>query len=233
MQLLAFVILLITYNVLLISYNVLLTTFNYQQTTNNFKVLKIGLTGGIGSGKSAVAKIFSVLGIPVFYADAEAKIVMENDTELIASIKKEFGETTYISGKLNRSLIANLVFNDAIKLEILNSLVHPATMKAADNWMLLQNSPYIIKEAALLFEAGTASHLDFIIGVYAPKHLRLKRVMDRDNLTREEVQLRMNRQIEETIKMKLCDFVIVNDEQQLIIPQVLKLHEIFMTKSHK
>jgi dephospho-CoA kinase len=191
-------------------------------------MLKIGLTGGIGSGKSAVAKIFSILGIPVFYADAEAKMIMENDAALASSIMQAFGEGTYTVGKLNRSFLANLVFNDPLKLERLNALVHPATIAAADNWMQQQQTPYVIKEAALLFEAGTASHLDYIVGVYAPQHLRLKRVMDRDGVTREEVLTRMSRQIDETIKMKLCDFVVVNDEQNLIIPQVLTLHEKFI-----
>jgi len=191
-------------------------------------MLKIGLTGGIGSGKSAVAAMFSVLGIPVFYADAEAKQVMTKDAELIEGVKSLFGKESYTNGELNRSFIANIVFNNAEKLEQLNAIVHPATMRAAEAWFAKQTSPYVIKEAALLFEAGTAGHLDYVIGVYAPQHLRIKRVMDRDGLTRNEILARMDKQIEESVKMKLCDFVIVNDEQNLIIPQVLKLHEQFL-----
>jgi dephospho-CoA kinase len=194
-------------------------------------MLKIGLTGGIGSGKSAVAGIFNVLGIPVFDADTNAKLVMETDASLSAAIKELFGEESYLEGKLNRQYIANLVFSDAFKLDQLNALVHPATISAANNWMHQQTTPYVIKEAALLFEAGSAAHLDFIIGVYAPQHIRIKRVMDRDNVTREQVLARMNRQINEEIKMKLCDFVLVNDEQQLLIPQVLRLHEKFIAKA--
>jgi dephospho-CoA kinase len=194
-------------------------------------MLKIGLTGGIGSGKSAVAGIFNVLGIPVFDADTNAKLVMETDASLSAAIKELFGEESYLEGKLNRPYIANLVFSDAFKLDQLNALVHPATISAANNWMHQQTTPYVIKEAALLFEAGSAAHLDFIIGVYAPQHIRIKRVMDRDNVTREQVLVRMNRQINEEIKMKLCDFVLVNDEQQLLIPQVLRLHEKFIAKA--
>jgi dephospho-CoA kinase len=194
-------------------------------------MLKIGLTGGIGSGKSAVAGIFNVLGIPVFDADTNAKLVMETDASLSAAIKKLFGEESYLEGKLNRPYIASLVFSDAFKLDQLNALVHPATISAANNWMHEQTTPYVIKEAALLFEAGSAAHLDFIIGVYAPQHIRIKRVMDRDNVTREQVLARMNRQINEEIKMKLCDFVLVNDEQQLLIPQVLRLHEKFIAKA--
>ena len=114
----------------------------------------------------------------------------------------------------NRKYIADIVFNDAYKLEQLNALVHPVTIAAADKWMNEQTTPYIIKEAALMFEAGAAAHLDYVIGVYAPQALRLQRVMQRDNINREDVLARMNNQIDETIKMKLCDFVIVNDEQQ-------------------
>ncbi len=192
-------------------------------------MLKIGLTGGIGSGKSSVAEIFNVLGIPVFYADTQAKLVMENDEQLASSIKSFFGHESYIEGKLNRPFLADLVFNDPYKLEQLNALVHPATIAAANLWMQQQKAPYIIKEAALLFEAGTAANLDFVIGVFAPKPIRIKRVMERDNASREQVLIRMNRQINEDIKMKLYDFVLVNDEQQLLIPQVLSLHDKFMT----
>lgn len=198
--------------------------------TSKYCMLKIGLTGGIGSGKTAVAKIFEMLGIPVFYADVEAKLVMEQDEDLMKAIKKAFGEEAYIDKKLNRPYLASIVFKDAEKLNQLNALVHPATINAASHWMQQQKAPYAIKEAALLFEAGTAGNLDFVIGVYAPKHLRIKRVMERDNISRDEVLSRMNKQIEETIKMKLCDFVVVNDEQQLIIPQVIKLHEQFLRR---
>ncbi|MDB5250378.1 MAG: dephospho-CoA kinase, partial [Segetibacter sp.] len=171
-------------------------------------MLKIGLTGGIGSGKSVVAAIFKVLGIPVFDADREAKVIMEKDEQLALSIQKIFGKESYTGQKLNRPFLANLVFNDPFKLEQLNSLVHPVTIEAADSWMDLQTTPYVIKEAALMFEAGSASSLDYIIGVHAPHAIRLKRVMERDHVTREQVLERMNRQISEVIKMKLCDFVV-------------------------
>ena len=188
-------------------------------------MLKIGLTGGIGSGKSVVANIFKVLGIPVFDADTEAKLIMEKDEQLALSIQKLFGQETYTNKKLNRKYLANIVFDDPDKLEQLNSLVHPAAILAANTWMNRQTSPYVVKEAALLFESKSASHLDFIIGVYAPKTLRIKRVMERDNATPENVLARMSRQMDEEEKMKLCDFVLVNNEEQLVIPQVLQLHE--------
>jgi dephospho-CoA kinase len=188
----------------------------------------IGITGGIGSGKSTVAKIFATLGIPIYDADAAAKKIMQNSDELKKELKKQFGEATYTSEGLDRKYLANIVFTDKDKLEILNSLVHPYTLADADNWAKQQTSPFVIKEAALMFESRAAHHVDYIIGVSAPKALRIQRVMNRDGLTRDEVIARMNRQIEENIKMKLCDFVIINDEQQLIIPQVVSLHQQFL-----
>jgi len=191
-------------------------------------VLKIGLTGGIGSGKSIMAKIFSILGIPVFYADVAARNVMHEDAVLKQKIKQTFGDAAYENDKLNRKYIADIAFNNPFKLEQLNAIVHPATIAAAQQWMLQQTTPYAIKEAALFFESGSAEGLDYIIGVYAPQHLRIQRVMQRDNVTREDVLTRMSKQINEEMKMRLCDFVIINDEQTLVIPQVLKLHEKFL-----
>ena len=188
-------------------------------------MLKVGLTGGIGSGKSIVAEIFKVLGIPVFDADIEAKKVMQGDPVLKQQLIIEFGEETFTEGELNRPWLAAQVFNNVFKLDKLNALVHPATITAANNWMNAQSSPYVIKEAALLFEAGSAGNLDYIIGVAAPEHLRIQRIMQRSNYSREEIKSRMSKQIADNIKMKLCDFVLVNDEQQLLTPQVLVLHE--------
>jgi len=194
-------------------------------------ILKVGITGGIGSGKTTVAKVFELLGVPVYYADAASKRLYNTNKELMASIKHHFGDDVYINSELNRTKLAALVFNNPGKLELLNSLVHPLTMKDAEDWMDKQTLPYVIKEAALLFESGSAGGLDFIVGVYAPKHLRLKRAMERDGAGREEILKRMDRQIDETIKMKLCDFVIRNDEQELLIPQVLQLHETLLSKA--
>lgn len=194
-------------------------------------MLKIGLTGGIGSGKSTVAKVFELLNIPVYYADTASKVLYHSDKELMGKIKKHFGEDVYTNDVLNKATLASRVFDQPGELEYLNSLVHPLTIKDANEWMNLQKAPYVIKEAALIFESGSASELDYIIGVRAPLHIRLKRVMDRDDATREEVLSRMNRQISETIKMKLCDFIIENDEQTLVIPQVLKLHQLLLQKT--
>lgn len=193
--------------------------------------MRIGLTGGIGSGKSMVAGIFKVLGIPVFDADAAAKHIMETDNALKQSVIAAFGDAAYKEAVLDRKYLASIVFNDAYQLERLNALVHPAAIAAAKAWAGKQSTPYTVKEAALFFEAGSTEGMDYIIGVYAPKHIRIKRVMDRDHVTREEVLARMQRQINEEIKMRLCDFVVVNDEQQLLIPQVLKLHEQFLKEA--
>jgi len=187
-------------------------------------MLKIGLTGGIGSGKTTIAKIFELLNVPVYYADEASKRLYHTDKDLIANIKKNFGEDIYTNEQLNRSKLAAIVFNDPDKLDLLNQLVHPPTIRDAEEWMQRQTTPYVIKEAALLFESGSASGLDYIIGVQAPSHYRIKRVMERDGIKREDVINRSNRQIDEDIKMRLCDFVIVNNDQELVIPQVLELH---------
>ena len=188
-------------------------------------MLKVGLTGGIGSGKSTVAQLFEVLGIPVYYADEAAKRLMNTDEELKMAIKKNFGESAYKNDSLDRQYLASVVFNDTYKLELLNSFVHPATIRDAERWMEQQTTPYIIKEAALLFESGAAEHLDYIIGVDAPLTVRIKRVIDRDGVSRDEVLKRINNQMDENIKLKLCDFIIFNDEQQMLIPQALELHQ--------
>jgi len=188
-------------------------------------MLKIGLTGGIGSGKTTVAAIFETIGIPVYYADDAAKRLMNTNEELKEAILKNFGEASYKNAELDRKYLAGIVFNNKEKLDLLNSLTHPVTIKDAADWMSRQTAPYVIKEAALLFESGAAELLDKVIGVYAPQHIRVQRVMQRDGLPAEDVMKRISRQIDEEMKMKLCDFVITNNEQVLVIPQVLELHQ--------
>ncbi|HEY6953613.1 MAG TPA: dephospho-CoA kinase [Flavisolibacter sp.] len=195
-------------------------------------MLKIGLTGGIGSGKTTIAKIFELLNVPVYYADEASKRLYHTDKDLISKIKHYFGEDVYTNEQLNRTKLAEIVFNDPSKLNLLNELVHPPTIRDAEEWMLRQTAPYVIKEAALLFESGSAEGLDYIIGVQAPTHYRIKRAMDRDGLSREQVISRANRQIDEDIKMRLCDFVIVNNDQELVIPQVLELHSKFLEEAN-
>jgi dephospho-CoA kinase len=194
-------------------------------------MLRIGLTGGMGSGKTTVAGIFEVLRIPVYYADDAAKRLIDEDENVKVAIKNSFSKEAYKNGKLDRKFISDIVFNNADKLALLNSIVHPATIKDADEWIQNQNSPYIIKEAALLFESGSHQKLDYIIGVKAPLDLRILRTMKRDNVNRELVLSRMDKQMNEEAKLALCNFIIINDEEQLVIPQVLQLHEKFLQLS--
>jgi dephospho-CoA kinase len=191
-------------------------------------MLKIGLTGGIGSGKTTVAKILELLNVPVYYADEATKRLYHTDASLMASIKKHFGEDIYTAGELNRSKLAAIVFSDPEKLTLLNKLAHPPTIRDAGDWMIRQPAPYIIKEAALLFESGSDIGLDYIIGVRSSFELRIKRTMERDGITKDEVIKRMQRQMNEERKINQCHFIIENNEQELVIPQVLALHERFI-----
>lgn len=188
-------------------------------------MLRIGLTGGIGSGKTTVARIFSSLGIPIFNADESAKRLMSENEELRKVIIEKFGIDSYIGKDLNRAHLAKLVFADPEKLHWLNTLIHPLTIAEAKKWMDTQQSPYVIKEAALLFESGAAAGLDFVIGVTAPETLRIKRILQRDKTDIAQAKKRMDLQLEESLKVKLCDFVIDNDETSPLLPQVLKIDE--------
>ena len=191
------------------------------------------MTGGIGSGKSTIAGIFEVLGIPVSSADKEAKRVMNEDPLLKAQIIRHFGEEAYTGGLLNRSYLAAEVFSRPDRLELLNSLVHPATIAAGQKWMKEQetHAPYAIREAALIFESHTNNQLDCIIGVSAPAELRIRRTLQRDGITRDQVLQRMNNQLDEDTKMKLCDLVIINDDAHAVIPQVLEIHQMLLLRS--
>lgn len=186
-------------------------------------MLKVGITGGIGAGKSTVCALFEVLGIPVLYADDAARLLMETDAALIAGIKALGGEAIYNEGRLDRKALAALVFGNAPKLAALNALVHPATIRHAAAWMTAQTAPYALKEAAIFFESGSAADMDVMIGVSAPDELRMARVMQRAALTREEVLARMAKQLPQDEKMARCDFVITNDDVQAVMPQVLAL----------
>jgi dephospho-CoA kinase len=188
-------------------------------------MLKVGLTGGIGSGKSLVAEMFKLLGVPVLHADDTARYLMENDTELKSAIGQLFGKEVYENGRLNRPFLASVVFNDKSRLEQLNALVHPATIAFGQQWAANQTAPYTIKEAAIFFESGSYKDMDKMIGVYAPVEMRLQRAMSRDNATEEVIRQRMDKQMNEEEKMKRCDFIIYNDETKSVIDQVLQLHE--------
>lgn len=194
-------------------------------------ILRVGITGGIGSGKSTIARIFQVLGVPVYNSDAAAKRLMQEDPGLRASIARLFGDAAYTDTGLNRKWIADKAFQDPSLLQALNELVHPATLRDAAVWMQQQTAPYCVKEAALIFESGAQKDLDYVIGVSAPESLRIERAMQRDGLSREEVKARMKRQLKESVKMRLCQFIIINDEEHPVIDQVLLLHEKLLALS--
>lgn len=196
-------------------------------------MLSIGLTGGIGSGKSTIARVFEILGVPVYYADKRAKWLMENNPDLKDSLIKHFGVATYQEESLNRKHLSNLVFNNPDNLKLLNSIVHPFTIRDSKEWMKAQQTDYAIKEAALIFESGTQADFDFVIGVFAPKHLRIKRTMQRDNIQRDQVIQRMESQLDPGIVRKLCDIVIDNDEVKLITPKLVSLHHQIKQKAQK
>jgi dephospho-CoA kinase len=198
-------------------------------------MLKVGITGGIGSGKTTICRIFETLGIPVFYADTVAKEIMVNDAILIKGVKDAFGEESYLPGGiLNNKHIAGIVFNNADELAKLNALVHPAVFRAFDNWVtkLPKDVPYILKEAALLFESGSYKMCDKNILVTAPLVLKLARVTKRDGVTEDQVKARMDKQFTDEKKIKMADYLINNNETDSLITQVMELHQLFLnTKS--
>lgn len=202
---------------------------------NRSKPLLIGITGGIGSGKSTVAKIFSILKIPIYFADDRAKWLMENNPSLIAEIKNTFGNGSYLEdGKLNRKFISKEVFGYIEKTKFINNLVHPVVKKDFEEWSSLQNSSYVLKEAALLFETGSYKELDKIITVTSPLKVRINRVLMRDpHRSEEQLNSIIDQQMPDEEKVAKSDFVIKNAENKLLIPQVLELHEKLLSLATK
>lgn len=191
---------------------------------------RVGITGGIGSGKSTVCRIFhDALRIPVFYADIEAKRLLNSDPDLRKGIVEIFGPQAYApDGSYDRVLVAKIAFSDPAKLAALNALVHPAVELASREWHDFQNSlgfPYTLKEAALMVESGSHAQLDFLMVVTAPEDLRVQRVMSRDGLREAEVRARIEQQMPESEKVRLADFVLVNDGRQMLLPQVWAAHQ--------
>ncbi len=198
-------------------------------------MLKIGITGNIGSGKTTVCKLFELLGIPVFYADFHAKKVMTEDAALVAAIRSNFGDEAYFAdGSLNRKHISTIVFNNETELKKLNALVHPAVFRAFDQWAeQYQQHFYVLKEAALLFESGSDQQCDQTIVVAAALDARVKRVVQRDQLTEEEVLRREKKQIPQEEKEAKANFIIHNDAQNMVVPQVLQIHQQLLALAQK
>lgn len=194
-------------------------------------MIKVGLTGGIGSGKSTVAAIFEALGIPVYYADKSAKRIMSEDPQVKNSIIKSFGSDAYLDGRPNREWLSEHVFRNPESTARINAIVHPATIADAHAWMERQTGPYAVKEAALIFESGGDQSLDLVIGVTAPEEIRINRVMKRDGLERSAVLQRMSRQMDDAQKMSRCRFVIHNDGDTALLPQVLDIHRQIISLS--
>ncbi len=184
---------------------------------------KIGLTGGIGVGKTFVAEVFQKLNIPVFNADIEAKLCLVNNFDLINSVKNEFGEKIYLHGIFQKEVLADIVFNNTDALKKLNSLVHPFVRESFNLWCKEQENKILIKEAAILFESKSNLELDSIICVSAPYNLRIKRLQKRDGASLEDIKKRIANQMSQEKKERLSDYIIYNDEKQLILPQILNI----------
>jgi dephospho-CoA kinase len=186
-------------------------------------MLSVGLTGGIGSGKSTVCEVLRVLGIPIFDADAAGKRLLAEDPALRQAVIERFGPNVYPDGRLDRKALAAIVFNDPNALADLNALVHPLVRKAFQVWMAAQQAPYVVMESALLADTGGHAHFDQVIVVTAPEALRIARVMQRDGVGEEAVKARMRNQVSEEERLRIADHVVVNDGARLVVPQVLRI----------
>ena len=187
----------------------------------------VGLTGGIGSGKTTVCRVFSVLGIPVFNSDEQAKLLLQDDPEVKAAVLQLFGSSVYPAGVLDKKALAQLVFNDPKALAGLNAIVHPAVRRAFQEWAESQQAPYVINEAAILVETGAYPSFDRLVTVEAPEDVRLARVVTRDGSPEEQVRQRMSNQATEAQRREVAYAVIENDGHSMVLPQVLALHEKF------
>lgn len=196
---------------------------------------KVGLTGGIGAGKSLIAQMFKVLGVPVYNSDLKAKWLMTSSAEVKEQVIQAFGTVAYLwDGQLNRDYLASVVFNQPEKLNILNSIVHPALWRDSIHWAEQQYpKPYTLHEAAILFETGGYKNMDFNIMIYAPADERIRRTMSRDKIDRQAVIARMDKQMPEERKMELVDHVIYNDGTDSLVSQVVELHHLLTEKSRQ
>ena len=183
-------------------------------------MLKVGITGGIGSGKSTVSSFFSVLGVPVYDSDKRAKYLMQHDNSIIGTIKKEFGERSYLNNQLNRSYIAEIVFKNESKLKQLNSIIHPAVRTDFNNWLSQNsNAKFVIKEAAIMIESGAYKEMDKLIVVNASRNRKIKRIKKRDHLSLEDIENRIQNQLSDEIRNQYADFIIENNSGKMELKQ--------------
>ena len=192
-------------------------------------VFRLGITGGIGSGKTSVCRVFEVLGIPVFSADHIAREIMANDKEIINKINAIAGKDLYINGSLDSRELASIIFSNRSILEKVNSLVHPSVFDNFIKWTSEQTAPYVIMEAAILIESGASKFVDRIATVVTPFEQRMERVIKRNKLSRELVMDRMRNQMDDNSRIRLSDYVIHNSENDMIIPSILKIHNDILT----
>jgi dephospho-CoA kinase len=189
-------------------------------------MFKVGVTGGIGSGKTLICSVFSSLGIPVFNADNEAKIIINTDNDVILKIIELFGDDIYTNNSIDRKKLAAIIFNNKVALNSINSIIHPKVRDAFNEWCLqFSNMPYVIQEAAILFESDVYKELDYNITVSASETIRIMRVMQRDSVSEEKIKERIKNQISDQERLKLADFVIDNDNNKMILPQILEIHK--------
>ena len=186
--------------------------------------IRLGVTGGIGSGKSSVCRVFNVLGIPVFYSDPEAKAIMNNDLSVRSKINAIAGKDLYLSGNLDREELSTMIFNDEELLGRVNALIHPLVFQNFIQWADKQIAPYVIMEAAILFESGASELVDKVLTVVAPLDQRIERTVKGNQLTREQVMDRIRNQMDDDIRVKNSDYIIYNSENDMIIPSVLRIH---------
>jgi dephospho-CoA kinase len=193
----------------------------------NSRPIRVGITGGIGSGKSTVCRFFEILGIPVYSADDRAKYLMSHDSAIQSALQSAFGKETYLQdGTLNRPFLALTVFSDPDKVKKINSIVHPAVGTDFKAWADRQHSPYLLKEAALLFETGSDKDLDKVINVSSPLKIRMARTLMRDpHRNEKQINQIINQQLPDEKKNELADFVIKNSDNKLLIPQILEIHK--------
>ena len=191
---------------------------------------RVGLTGGIGSGKTYISKIFNKLGIPVFYSDSYAKKLMVEDSSLVNLLKKRFGSDIYINQEINKQKLSDIIFNQKSSLQDMENIVHPFVEKAFKSWIFNQNSHYVLKEAAILFETGSYKFMDFNILVHADLETRIARVIKRDEKNRTQVMNIINSQVNFSDIKKLSDSIIYNNEEDFIMPQIMKIHNDILKK---